>query len=167
MIKFHSYSRPVPLWSLCRLQKQVSELRDTQSAEAQLVNGISCMARQVGYYAKVLTDKGLCVTLIAAPCNLQSQYRSKLGCYLRDQLITAPMARNSLYISNLHILLAPHLRQGDLATPLYTDSCPSRLRQDQPTITILSTKRPQTWGAPSASVPSTKTGFRVALHAKR
>ena len=94
-----------------------------QGAEAQLVNEVSCMARKAGYYAKVLSDKGLCVTLIAAPCNLQSQYRSKLGCYLHDQLTTSPMASNSLYISNLHILLAPHLRQGDLATPLYTDSC--------------------------------------------
>ena len=118
----------MPLRSLCRPQKQVSELRDMQSAETQLVNEVSCMARQAGYYAKVPSDKALCVTLIAAPCNLQSQYRSKLGCYLQDQLTTAPMASNSLYISNLRILLAPHLRQGDLATPLYTDSYPPRPR---------------------------------------
>ena len=111
-----------------------------QNVESLLVSKVSCMASQAGCYAKMLSDKGLCVTLIAAPCNLQSQYRSKLGCYLHDQLITAPLARNSLYISNLRILLAPHLRQGDLATPLYTDSCPSRLRQDQPPITLPSTK---------------------------
>ena len=141
---------------LCRPQKQVSELRDMQSAETQLVNEVSCMARKAGYYAKVLSDKGLCVTLIAAPCNLQSKYRSKLGCYLQNQLTTAPMANNSLYISDLRILPAPHLRQGDLATPLYTDSCPPRPRQDQPPITLPSTKRPQTWGAPSAPVPSIK-----------
>ena len=111
-----------------------------QSAETQLVNEVSCMARKAGYLAKVLSDKGLCVTLIAAPCNLQSQYRSKLVCYLRDQLTTAPLAHNSLHISNLRILLAPHFRQGDLATPLYTDSCPPRQRQGQSPITLASTK---------------------------
>ena len=140
MIKFYSYSCPVPLRSLCRPQKQVSELRDMQSAETQLVNEVSCMARKAGYLTKVLSDKGLCVTLIADPCNLQSQYRSKLVCYLRDQLTTTPLARNSLHISNLRILLAPHLRQGDLATPLYTDSCPPRQRQGQTPITLPSTK---------------------------
>ena len=119
------------------------------------------MARKAGYLAKMLSDKGLCVTLIAAPCNLQSQYRSKQGCYLQDQLTTAPMASNSSYISNLRILLAPHLRQGDLATTLYTDSCPPRPRQDQPPIPLPSTKRPQTWGAPSAPVPSIKRDCKV------
>ena len=79
MIKIYSYSYPVPLRSLCRPQKQVSELRDMQSAETQLVNEVSCMARKAGYLAKMLSDKGLCVALIAVPCNLQSQYR---GCYL-------------------------------------------------------------------------------------
>ena len=113
MIKFYSYSCPVPLRFLCSSQKQVSESRDMQSAETQLVNEVSCMARKAGYLAKVLSDKGLCETLIADPCNLQSQYRSKLVCYLRDQLTSAPLARNSLHISNLSILLAPHLRQGD------------------------------------------------------
>ena len=90
MIKFHSYSCPVPLRSLCRPQKQVSESRDMQSAEAQLVSEVSCMARQAGYLAKVLSDKGLCVTLIAAPCNLQSQYWSKLGCHCQDSYGTTP-----------------------------------------------------------------------------
>ena len=144
-------------FGLCAVhKKQVSELRDMQSAETQLVNEVSCMVRKAGYLAKMLSDKGLCVTLIAAPCNLQSQYRSKLGCYLRDQLTIAPLAHNSLHISNLRILLAPHLRRGDLATPLYTESCPPRPRQDQPPITLPSTKRPQTWGAPSAPVSSIK-----------
>ena len=45
--------------------KQVSELCDMQSAETQLVNEVSCMARKAGYLAKMLSDKGLCVTLIA------------------------------------------------------------------------------------------------------
>ena len=56
---------PYALRFLCRPQKQVSELRDMQSSETQLVNGISCMARKAGYCAKVLSDKELCVTLIA------------------------------------------------------------------------------------------------------
>ena len=56
----------MPLLSLCRAQKQVSESRDMQGAEAQLVNEVSCMARKAGYLAKMLSDKGLCVTLIAA-----------------------------------------------------------------------------------------------------
>ena len=55
----------MPLRFLCRPQKQVSELRDMQSAEAQLVNEVSCMARKAGYLAKMLSDKGLCVTLNA------------------------------------------------------------------------------------------------------
>ena len=140
MIKFYSYSYSVPLRFLCSSQKQVSESRDMQSAEAQLVNEVSCMARKEGYLAKMLSDKGLCVTLIADPCNLQSQYRSKLVCYLQDQLTTAPLALNSLHISNLRILLAPHLRQGECVTPLYTDSCPPRQRQGQTPITLPSTK---------------------------
>jgi hypothetical protein len=61
-----------------------------QSAEAQLVNEVSCMARKAGYLAKMLSDKGLYVTLIAAPCNLQSQYRSKLGCHCQDSYGTTP-----------------------------------------------------------------------------
>ena len=56
----------MPLRFLCHPQKQVSELRDMQSAETQLVSEVSCMARKAGYLAKMLSDKGLCVTLIAA-----------------------------------------------------------------------------------------------------
>ena len=75
MIKIYSYSYPVPLRSLCRPQKQVSELRDMQSAETQLVNEVSCMARKAGCLAKMLSDKGLCVALIADSYTRQPQNR--------------------------------------------------------------------------------------------
>ena len=90
MIKFYSYSCPVPLRSLCCPQKQVSESRDMQSAETQLVSGISCMARKAGYLAKMLSDKGLCVTLIADSYTRQPQNWLKRGCHCQDSYGTTP-----------------------------------------------------------------------------
>ena len=84
MIKIYSYSCPVSLRFLCSSQKQVSELRDMQSAETQLVNEVSCMARKAGYLAKMLSDKGLCSTLIADSYTRQPQNWLKRGCYCQD-----------------------------------------------------------------------------------
>ena len=80
----------MPLRPLCRPQKQVSESRGMQSSETQLVNGISCMARQAGYFAKVLSNKGLCVTLIADSYTRQPQNWLKRGCLCQDSYGTTP-----------------------------------------------------------------------------